>query len=170
MHLVSFALSVQMYCRCVFWVHFLKKGQKKTGQSPERGRGGRVHQGRSETAMICTKPSHVRLKGWDRQHTPSSLPLSHTHTLTHSQTQACRHWCVAVVAAPAHVSMLWLQSLASFAEDHGRGKVTAFLDRAASLCPFRAAPPVCRACWDTGSLRLKVLQNIQTEQVFQCFW
>lgn len=34
--------------------------------------------------------------------------------------------------------MLWLQSLASFAEYHGRGKVTAFLDRAASLCPFLA--------------------------------
>ena len=61
--------------------------------------------------------------------------------------------------------MLWLQSVASFAEDQSRIKGTAFLDRAASLCPFLAVPPVCRACLDSGSVCLTVLQCWQTEQV-----
>lgn len=69
------------------------------------------------------------------------------------------------MAALAHVSMLCLQSLASFAEDHGGGKVTAFLDRAASLCHFFAISPVCRVHLDSGNVRLRILQSCQTEQV-----
>lgn len=71
--------------------------------------------------------------------------LTHTYTFRHRT-----HWCVAVVAALVHVSMLWLQRLASFAEDHGRGKVTAFLDRAASLCPFLAVSLVCQCLFRQG--------------------
>lgn len=45
--------------------------------------------------------------------------------------------------------------------------MTAFLDRAASLCPFLAVYLVCRACLDSGSVCLKVLPCCQTEQVVQ---
>lgn len=69
------------------------------------------------------------------------------------------------MAALAHVSMLRLQSLASFAEDHGGGKVTAFLDRAASLCHFFAISPVCRVHLDSGNVCLRILQSCRTEQV-----
>lgn len=66
--------------------------------------------------------------------------------------------------------MLWLQSLASFTEDHGRGKVTAFLDRAASLCSFLAVCLVCRTCLDRGSVCRCLCARCQTEQVFQQNW
>lgn len=69
------------------------------------------------------------------------------------------------MAALAHVSMLRLQSLASFAEDHGGGKVTAFLDRAASLCHFFAISPACRVHLDSGNVRPRILQSCRTEQV-----
>lgn len=71
------------------------------------------------------------------------------------------------MAALAHVSMLWLQSLASFAEDHRRGKVTAFLDRAAFLCPFLTVSLVCHACLD-GGVCVSDDFAVLTEQVVQC--
>ncbi len=52
-----------------------------------------------------------------------------------------------------------------FVVHHGRGKVAAFLDRAASLCHFLA---VCCACSDSGTVCLKVLQSCQLEQVDSC--
>lgn len=148
MHLGTFALFVQMYCRCVFSLtSFLKRRQRN------RAMKGRCI---SKTTLICTERSS---KGKEmerlRQETHTCVSLTQTHT----------HWHVAVVAAVAHVSMLWLQSVASFAEDHSRIKGTAFLDRAASLCPFLAVPLVCRACLDSGSVCLTVLQCWQTEQV-----
>lgn len=127
MHLVSFALSVQIYCRCVFWLtsSFKEETENHSKDGKEAMKGGCIS--KQET------------------HTIVSHTGSNAHTFRHRT-----HWCVAVVAALVHVSMLWLQSLASFAEDHGRSKVTAFLDRAASLCPFLAVSLVCQCVFRQG--------------------
>lgn len=116
----------------------------------------------SKTTIICAERSYEG-KETERLRQETHTSVFVLQTQTHIQMQAWTQWCGAVVAALAHVSMLWIQSLASFAEDHGRGKVTAFLDRAASLCHFFCL--VCCACLDSGSVCLKVLPSCQTEQV-----
>lgn len=121
------------------------------------GEGGRI----SKASIVRTERSYEGKEAERlRQETHTSVWPSQTHTFRHG---ARTHWCAAVVAALAHVSMLRLQSVASFAEDHGGGEVTAFLDRAASLCHFLAVSRVCRVC--SASVCLKILQSCQTEQV-----
>lgn len=85
---------------------------------------------------------------WDNNH----IHLCPSHIQTHMQTVAQPCWCAAVVAAQAWVCMLCLQNFASFAEDWGRAKVTAFLDRTALLCPFLAVGWVCQEYLDKRSV------------------
>lgn len=145
MHLFSIALSVQIYYRCLLWLtscFFLEKTEKHSRYGKEAVKGGCI----SKTTIMCTER-----RNWEAETGNTHLSLSQKQT--HIQTRAQTRWSVAIVAVWAHVSMSWLQSLASFfAEDHGGGEVTAFLDGAVSLCHFLAVCPACCACSDSGSV------------------
>lgn len=120
------------------WIVTRECLQQQKRQKPKAGHDGAVHQ---QINRHRHRKELGSIRDWEAETRNAHLCVicTDTHAL---RTRARAHWCAVEVAALADVSMLRLQSAASFAGV----QVTSFLDGAASLCPFVAAPRACRGC------------------------